>query len=379
MKLLSRLLFLGMALATLPLHAQTSIRPDASGKRLLYVDGRTVRADPNSRPLIYIDDDSLRPDAQGKRLLYVDQDGDIRPEPGGVRLALWDGTELRRSPNGKRFGLLDEHFFRPEPGFSKLFYIDGPPLTRMQLTAVLFLLKPEFFQISAEEKAAKQKEMAANDAEEQAKLAADQFPGDHQILSHYSEKGPVRKGSIVITKQGDYYALTFKTSDGAAWKGIGTKVVTKGGDVELWAGVAPAGAVSLGIYDIKGGSLTGKWVPLNIGADQGVLGFENLEGATELGGAYKITSGKLPNGGVAYSGALNLDPLPDTLNAENKCYRFRWATGTTGLAFRSGDKLAVAAGWGPDFEILCLRQGNADLQGEFLGKTCGKGFYSILK
>ena len=379
MKSLPLFACLGLALLAPALHAQTNIRPDPNGKRLLYVDGRTIRAEPNGKPLIYIDEDSLRPDANGKRLLYVDQDGDVRPEPGGVRLALWDGTELRRSPNGKRFGLVDEHYFRPEPGFSKYFYIDGPPLTRMQLTAVLFLLKPEFFQIAPGEKAAKEKEMAANDAEEQKRLAADFFPGDHAILSHHSAKGPVRKGSIVIAKQGPYYALTYKTDDGAAWQGIGVKVTTKGGDIELWAGVAPAGAVSLGVYEIKGGALNGTWVPINMGAANTVLGFENLVGAPELGGVYQIISGKLPNGGVAYTGALNIDPLPETLNAESKCYRVRWATGTTGLAFRSGDRLAVAAGWGADVEILCLRQGNADLQGEFLGQTCGKGFYSILK
>jgi hypothetical protein len=110
-----------------------------------------------------------------------------------------------------------------------------------------------------------------------------------------------------------------------------------------------------------------------------VLGFENLSGAPQLGGVYKITSGKLPNGGVAYTGALNIDPLQDNLNADLPCYRFRWATGTSGLAFRSGNRLAVAAGWGPDVEILCLKQENADFQGNCLSKTGGKGFYSILK
>jgi len=52
------------------------------------------------------------------------------------------------------------------PDFKHFFYIDGPPLSRQQLTAVIYLLKPEFFKISAEEKAAQEKEMAKNEAEE---------------------------------------------------------------------------------------------------------------------------------------------------------------------------------------------------------------------
>jgi hypothetical protein len=97
-----------------------------------------------------------------------------------------------------------------------------------------------------------------------------------------------------------------------------------------------------------------------------------------LGGVYKITSGKLPNGGVAYTGALNVDPLNQTLNSDGKCYRFRWATGTTGLAFRAGDRLAVAAGWGADFETLRLTLNHADgLAGDFISKSGLKGYYTL--
>ncbi|MDR3401328.1 MAG: hypothetical protein P4L99_02430 [Chthoniobacter sp.] len=362
------------------LRAQTNIRPDPTGKRLLFVDGQNIRPDPWGNRLLFVDGDNLRPDPGGKRLLFVDQDGDVRPEPGGVRLAHWDGTVLRKSPGGPRLGLLDDKDFRPEPGFKRYFFMDGPPLTRMQLTAVLYLLKPEFFQISPEEKAAKEKEMAQNGAEEDARRGADQFPGEHPILSHSNTAGAKRTGTVQITKQGEFYALTLKTGDNPAWQGIGVKVTTAGGDQELWAGIAPAGAVSLGVYGIKGGALSGTWIPINAAADKSVLGYEMLAGAPQIGGVYKITSGKLPNGGVAYTGAMNIDPLSESLIADAPCYRFRWATGTTALAFRVGDRMAVAAGWGTDYEVLRLRLDHADgLGGDFLGKTGAKGSYNLGK
>ena len=217
------------------------------------------------------------------------------------------------------------------------------------MTAVLYLLKPEFFKISDAEKDAKEKEMAKNGAEEAAVRGADHFPGDHRIITHYVETGGGRKGSVLLAKQGNFYAITYKTGENPAWQGIGVKVALPNGDQELWAGVAPGGTVSLGIYGIKGGALSGTWLPINAADDKSVFGFENLVGSPTLAGVYKITGGKLPNGGVAYTGALNIDPLSQALNSDGKCYRFRWATGTTGLAFRAGDRLAVAAGWGADF------------------------------
>ncbi|MEP6672241.1 MAG: hypothetical protein ABJF10_23965 [Chthoniobacter sp.] len=375
------LLALGCCLwSAAPLRAQTDIRSSFNGKRILFVHDSDVRPDPNGKRVLFIDGDFLRPDPSGKRLLYVDQDGDIRPDLHGVRLACWDGTELRRTPGGLRLGLVDDKDFRPEPGFKTYFYMDGPPLTRMQLTAVLYLLKPEFFQISPEEKVAKEKEMAKNGAEEDARRGADQFPGEHPILAHSSTAGARRTGSVQITKQGDFYALTLKTGDNPAWQGIGVKVTTAGGDQELWAGIAPAGAVSFGVYGIKGGALSGTWIPVNAAADKSVLGYEVLTGAAQIGGVYKITAGKLPNGGVAYTGAMSIDPLSESLIADAPCYRFRWATGTTALAFRVGDRMAVAAGWGADYEVLRLRLDHADgLGGDFLGKTGAKGSYNLGK
>lgn len=381
MKTPTLLALVGLLAILPPLNAQTSIRPDPQGKRILFVDGDTIRDDFGGKRLLYIDQDGdIRPEPGGKRLLFIDQDGDIREKNGGVRLACWDHDELGRMPGGKRLGLIDDHDFRPEPGFKRYFYMDGPPLSHIQLTAVLYLLHPELLQLTPEERAAKEKEIVQNGAAEDARVAGDFFPGNHPILAHSSSTGPKRTGSVEITKQGDFYALKLNTGDNPPWQGIGIKVPTAGSDQELWAGIAPAGAVSVGVYAIKGGALNGVWIPINAAQDKSVFGYENLVGAPQLGGAYRITGGKLPNGGVAYTGAMNIDPLSESLIADAPCYRFRWSTGTTGLAFRVGDRLLVAAGWGADYEVLRLRLDHAQgLGGDFLGKTGAKGSYNLGK
>jgi hypothetical protein len=362
---------------TAPSIAQTDVRPAPGGKRILFVDHDDIRPEPGGKRLLFIDGDDLRPEPGGKRLLFIDGD-DIRPAPGGVRIAFWDGQTLRRKPAGEILLFVDGDTIRPTMGGPRLLFLDGPKLSREQVTAVLYVLKPELFTLPAGEVAAKQQEMAKNAAAEDARLAADQFPGERQITVHGTSGPTKRTGSVSVTKQGDFYAVAFKTADNPPWQGIGIKYKTQGGDQELWAGVAPGGAVSLGVYEIKGGVLSGTWVPVNAANDKSVFGFENLAGSPQLGGVYKITAGKLPNGGAAYTGALNIDPLTGTLKG-GKCYRIRWSTGTTALGFVAENKLAVAAGWGADYEILRLKLDQGSLVGDFLGKTGATGSYTLTK
>lgn len=160
MKPLLLLAVIGALLPGTPLLAQTNIRPDPTGNPLLFVDGNSIRPDPTGNRFLYVDGNSIRPDPTGQRLLYVDQDGAVRPEPNGVLLAHWEGNDLRKAgPGGPRLGVLDNKDFRPEPGSKRYFHIDGPALSRMQLTAVIYQLHPEFFTIPAEEKVAKEDEM----------------------------------------------------------------------------------------------------------------------------------------------------------------------------------------------------------------------------
>jgi|GEM_PF-3040804 len=373
---------LSMLLGSGGLRAQTNVRPEPSGKRILFVDGDTIRPDPSGNRLLFIDGgDTLRPNPSGERLLFVDHDGDIRHSPGGVRLACWDGDTLRRTPAGPILLVVDGgDTIRPTMNGPRMYFFDGPKLSKIQITAVLYQLKPELFKLSAEEIAAKEKKMAENGKAEEARLAADPWVGDHQIAGQNTTATTKRTGSIAITKQGDFYAITYKTGENPAWSGIGAPVtLVQGADPELWAAVAPSGAVSLGTYAINGGNLTGTWIPVNADHDKAVLGFENLAGAPQLGGVYKITGGKLPNGGAAYTGALNIDPLPATFSGTAKCYRIRWATGTSAVGFVVKNHLTVAAGWGADWEVLRFRLDTSALQVDLLNKTGAEGSYTIFR
>jgi hypothetical protein len=150
-----------------------------------------------------------------------------------------------------------------------------------------------------------------------------------------------------------------------------------GADQELWAAVGPAGAVSLGVYTIQGGSLSGAWLPGNAMQDRPAIGFENLSGAARLGGVYKITSARLPNGGAAYTGALNIDPLASTLSGNVKCYRIRWTNGATAVGFATNSFLAVATGSGADWEILRFKPDNTGISVESLNKSGAPGGYTV--
>lgn len=360
-------------------YAQTDVRPAPGGKRILFIDGDEIRPEPGGKRLLFVDGDDIRPEPGGKRLLFIDADGDVRPAPGGVRLATWDGWTLRRSPGGEILMFIDGDDIRPRMGGPRLFFLDGPVPNKETITAVLYLLKPELFTLSAEQTAAKQKEMAENGAAADAAAAADPWPGTHQIAGQNTASTTKRTGSIVIAKRGGAYTLVYETGENPKWAGIGVAMNVPGSGPELWAAVGSAGAVALGIYDIKGGNLTGSWIPSNAADDKSVLGFENLVGAAQLGGVYKITSGKLPNGGASYTGALNIDPLPATFSGTAKCYRIRWANGATAVGFRVGDKLVMASGWNGDFEVLRFRAENASFSVDLLNKSGAEGEYTLLK
>ena len=208
-----------------PARAQTTIRSKFNGDRILFVDGDNIRPDPSGKRLLFIDHDFLRPDPQGRRLLlHRPTDGDIRPDLNGVRIACWDGTELRKTHDCLRLGLVDDKDFRPEPGYKTFFYMDGPPLTRMQLTAVHVRAQARVLPNLAGRKVRqKEKEMARNGAEEDARRGADQFPGEHPILSAYATTGATRKGTVADHEAGRVYtrSRSAPARTPLAWQGLG--------------------------------------------------------------------------------------------------------------------------------------------------------------
>jgi hypothetical protein len=356
-------------------HA-TDIRPAPGGPRILFVDGDDIRPAPGGKRLLFVDGTDIRPAPGGPRLLCLEQDN-VRPTPNGIRLAFWDGKELRRTPGGKVLLYIDGDDIRDKFGGTRLYFLDGPKLSQAQLTAVLYLLKPELFKLSSEETAAKEKEMANNAAAEEKRTGADPWLGDHAILTTAATSK--RTGSIVIAKQAEYYAITYKTGENPAWQGIGMVANMPGGQ-ELWAAVAPAGATAFGVYDISGPAVRAFWVPVNAKEDKSVLGFENLSGGgRQFGGMYRILSGKLPNGGAAYTGTLNVERLPATLNGTAPCYRIRWTNGASAVGFAVQTRFLAAAGWGADWEVLRIRSGSSSLTVDFLNKDGGEGSYTLGK
>jgi hypothetical protein len=385
-----RLLAGGLLFTVSASLAQTDIRPTPGGKRILFVDGDDIRPEPGGKRLLFVDGEDIRPEPGGKRLLFVDKDGDVRPNPNGIRIAFWDGDTLRRSPGGPIILFLDGDDVRPDMGGPRLYFLDGPALSKQQLTAVLMILKPELFQLSKEETAAKEKEFAANAAASQPTTKAESTPntanaktdpwvGNRPITSQRTGKSTKREGTIDIAKQGKCYTVTYKTGENPEWRGIGVPIEEPGMEPEIWAVVGPASAVALGAYVVKDGKLDGTWIPVNAtGEDRSVLGFEKLRGAAELGGQYTIESGKLPNGGTEYSGALQIEPLP-VKDKEVKCYRILWSNGATAVGFLIKDKLFVGAGWGEDWEVVRIRPKADSFALEFLNKSGQPGSYTLSK
>lgn len=305
---------------------EADIRNEPGGKRLLFVDGDDIRTEPGGKRRLFIDGKELRTEPGGKVLLYVDE-GDIRPKFGGIRLAVIDEDSIRRNPTGKRLLFIDGDDIRPEPGDKRLYFIDGK-VSQIQLVAVLFLLKPELFKLTAKEEEAIQAAMKAAEAESEAAMA-NVLLGKFDVLnSSISDWG----GGTISTVQGKdgFHYLDMKLKQGNL-AGIGMKRPGEGQD-ELWIAFAPEGAVALAVYDIDGGKLTGKWIPINAAKDgKAVLGHETLEGPASLKGTFKIVSAKAPNDGAEYAGTCTLTPYkPADGNSSDlfDLYSVVWTFGT---------------------------------------------------
>jgi hypothetical protein len=358
-----------------------NIRPDPSGKRLLFIDGDNIRREPGGKRLLFIDGDSLRDEPGGKRLLFIDGDN-IRPDPKGIRLAFIDGQNIRRTPNGKRLLFIDGDNIRPDPGGKRLLFIDGK-VSRAQLIAALYVLKPEIFQLSKEEEAKLKAEMKEAEAESDATFN-DVLVGKFDVLnSNVSDWG----GGVVTTTKGKdgfhYLDLKLKRETLA---GIGVPRRGDGWD-ELWIAFAPEGAVGLAVYDIDGGMLTGKWIPINAAKDgKATLGTEILEGPAALKGEFKIVEAKAPNDGAAYSGTVTISPHKPDGNSSDlfDLYTVTWNFGATkipgvGALVKHGDgkqALIVASGTKGDFAVGHVTCSSATLAKgiDFFSSKRGTGY-----
>jgi hypothetical protein len=331
------------------------VRPEPGGKRLLFIDGDDIRREPGGKRILFIDGDTLRDAPGGKRLLFIDGD-DIRPAPGGIRILFIDGSDLRRRPGGKRLLFIDGDDIRPEPGGKRLLFIDGK-VSKEQLVAALYVLKPELFKLSKEEEATLKAEMKAA-ATESEKEFSDVLLGKFDVLN---SSLPDWAGGTVTTTRGKdgihYLDLKLKKQSLA---GIGIPRGDPGWE-ELWIAFAPEGAVALAVYEIAKGKLTGKWIPINAAKDgKETYGKEVLEGPADLNGTFKILEAQAPNKGAEYTGTVTISPFkPADGNSSDlsEMYSITWNFGTLKIP-GVGAKLKVAG----DKSVLIVASGT---KGEF--------------
>lgn len=355
--------------------AGTDIRPAPGGKRLLFVDGNDIRDAPGGKRLAYVDEKSIRPEPGGKRLLFIDGDS-VRPEPGGVRLLYVDGPALRRKPGGPVLLHVKHPDVRPKADGERALFIDGPELTRPQLVAALYVLKPELFELTAEEEAALKKAAAAAAAEANKDPAA----GTYNITVFSSSDDTQRAGKVVVEKKGDLYAVAFQYKDGPAWQGVGVRDKD-----QILVALGPEKTISLGVFDVASdGALAGAWMPYWApGYEKSLFGAEKLKGAADLGGAYQITDAKQPGrDGKPYKGAVTVTKQEATIGNSYPTYLMTYDFGTAKLpavGVRVGDKLFVCSGSGKDFAVLQLKVDSSSLVGDFYTNTKAKGFYTLTK
>lgn len=366
-------------------HAQSEIR-DAGGKRLLCIDadGETVRKEPSGPRLLHIDSDgSIRKEPTSPRILFVDGE-DVRENPGGVRIAVIDGDgDIRRAPTSPVL----MNYKHPDIGATSAskreYSVDGKELTRPQLAAVLHILNPKLFELSKEETDRKSKEMKQNAEAEEKRLAADRAVGKFDILT--ASEAPKDSGRVIVAaKQGDCYQMKIEHKGGPEWTGVGVQYQQKDQDRWFMCAFGTPKTVGLGVYEIKGGTLEGKWYNGWSDADPKNTGMENMKGPESLDGQFVVTAGKTPHDGIEYAGACVIKPVDENVDGGFKVYSLTWTLGGKdyyGIGLRSKEgKLYVAMGTGEAFNIAAFKLGtNGEMIGDFLSNKKVKGIYTTSK
>jgi hypothetical protein len=313
--------------------AATDIRDTPGGKRLLFVDGNDIRTGPGGDRKLFIDGDSLRDGPGGKRLLFIDGDS-VRAEPGGPRLLFLDGPNIRKAPGGDRLLFIDDgKDIRPEPGGDRLLFIDGAALSKSQLVAVLYVLKPELFA------AAKKEPVAA------APAAA--IEGTWTIDSALDLDGDAKPGKVTFTKSGDQYTVVVNFQGEDPINGI---AIVSGN--EAWLSLGSPGNPGIAKYDVKGGVLDGVWHSIENG--EPTTGTEKLAGGDKLDGKYEIAESNA--GGTKYEGTVTLSELTDAGGFGADLKKVEWKIGDisyVGAGFRK-DNGPLVVGFGIPTQKLAI-------------------------
>lgn len=347
----------------------TLINAEPSGKRILQVSDTEITDDATGKTILYLHDNEILKNIHDPAVLIVDDDA-IRHTLAGIKLAQFDGEDLRHSNvNGKVLFNYHHPDICPDSQSNRMFSVEGPELSRVQLVAVMYALKPEFFTLSAEETAAKQKEMMENAEESEREAAKDHVIGKWQVLSGSGPVAKIDKGDITFgTKVGPVYPATFDYSKagGPSWTGVATMKEVSG-DQTIFAAYGTPKSIGLCVYDINGGDLTGTWYPWYFDGDAKNLGTETLKGGAKLGGEYKIVSAKAPTTGVAYSGSVTFTPI-EIAGSSDETYSVLWTLGDVkayGIGVKAGNQLFVASGAAADINIAKFKINNGSFSGDF--------------
>jgi hypothetical protein len=361
------------------LHAGniTLIDSEPAGKRTLELDpdqGKSYQelvVTATRKTAIFIHaEELLGPDM--KTLLVVD-DSDIRHSGKGLVLATFDGENVVHGRNGKVIMNYHHPDLCPTSSANRVYTVTGPPLTKQQLIAVLYTLKPEAFKLTDEEVAAQKAEIAKNMAETDRLAKLDPIVKKWEVLNGHGPVEKVNSGLITFSpRKGDAYPVTFDhTKDGGpTWTGVAA-LKNINNDPVVFVAYGTPKTVGLCVYEINGGKLSGKWYPWYIDGDVKNTGTEELDGPESLDGEFKITSAKAPATGAAYSGTVTIKPEEiEGAGDSEKPYLLTWTFGTTkvqGIGIRTGQYLFVSSGAGADVHIakFKLENGGGTFQGDW--------------
>lgn len=358
--------------------AGSFICQEPGGKRLIQIDGDNV-SKPGGKTLIFIHgNDLLVGDVHAPATLVVDDD-DVRPAVAGVIIANFDGGDIRHgaSSSGKVLINYRHPDLCPTAHDNRIYSIEGDSLTKQQLVAGLYLLKPEMFKLTAQETADQQKAMKEAGAEADRLAAMDKVVGEWTVLNGYGPVEHIGSGSITFAaKKGDAYPVTIDhtKAGGPTWTGVAFSKELFG-DKLCWIAYGTPKTIGLCVYEIKDDVLEGKWYPWYIDGNAKNVGTEKLKGPKSLDGEFTITSAVAPYSGAPYSGTVVIKPLEIVgASDSSKPYSVSWTMGTTkvnGIGIRTGNFLVVASGSGADVNIARYQIQNGTMNASWfkLGST----------
>ena len=361
---------LAMFAAAVAHAGPTLITSEPDGKTVLHVQDDEIYVSDANKVILRIDGEGILKNAADPALLVVDDD-DVRPTAAGLKLATFDGEDIRHGDRGKVVINYHHPDICPNSASNRILRVDGPELTKQQLVAVLYVLKPELFKLTDAEAKEQKDERAKNAAEQDALDHADQVEGKWEMLNANGPVAKLGKGKIAFDKKrSDVYPvnLDFTPGGGPAWMGI-ANYSDANSDKIFWSAFGTAKQIGLCVYEINGADLKGTWYPWYADGDAKNLGTEVLKGGATFGGEYKIVSAKAPTTGAEYAGTVSIKPL-EIVGAGDaeKPYSVIWTLGTTkvyGVGIKTGDKLYVASGAGPDVNIGKFKIDNGCFAGDF--------------